>query len=152
MIHFYSCFSKLGSTGFLWNLACGLELFLLSHKSWLLQDSSFSSFHFHVCMDTGVHGTRWLFKVEVGHYPLLFYLTQQGTTLSLNPEPVDMASLSSRVLRGSRLCLQWLESQAGCHTHLAFTLALGSRSPVLLLAQQVLWPQSHLFSSRTNNL
>lgn len=60
-------------------------------------------FHFHVCMDAGAHGTRRRVAAQGGCRTLssLFYLTQQGTTLSLNPEPVDMAGLSGRVLRGS---------------------------------------------------
>lgn len=91
-------------------------------------------------MDAGAHGTRRHVAARGGCRTLssLFYLAQQGTTLSLNPEPVDMAGLSGRVLGGSPVSAFRLESQAGHHTHLAFTLALGSISPVLLLAQQVL--------------
>lgn len=51
-------------------------------------------------MDAGAHGTWGRVAAEGGCRTLssLFYLTQQGTAFSLNPEPVDMAGLSSRVL------------------------------------------------------
>lgn len=51
-------------------------------------------------MDAGAHGTWGRVAAEGGCRTLssLFYLTQQGTAFSLNPEPVDMAVLSSWVL------------------------------------------------------
>lgn len=51
-------------------------------------------------MDAGALGTWGRVAAQGGCRTLssLFYLTQQGTAISLNPEPVDMAGLSSWVL------------------------------------------------------